>query len=179
MKAQTIIIGTAVLGLGGYAFYKIFTLKQTAESLDYVMSCKKISYSSGMVKFVCSLKLMNPTSNSLNLENCYVKILFQNSNFATINLLNRTLTIKPNGQTKIDNIPIEVDAMAMLPVLRTIGGAALDIVAAILTFNTNKIANSLENSKKQIIEQFIVNVVAQTNGVQLPTVTKQLQYESA
>jgi len=48
-----------------------------------------------------------------------------------------------------------------------------------LTFNTNKIANSLENSKKQIIEQFIVNVVAQTNGVQLPTVTKQLQYESA
>jgi len=177
MNTGKVLIITTLASAGIIGAYQLLRMKQTAESLDYGMTADKVSYSNGNIVIRTHLRLFNPTSKAIELENCYVTLLHLTKDFAKINLLGRKINIQPLSTTRIKNIEVSISPMQMIPVLRQVGGLATDLISKIVTFQFDKISTALDSAKKQIIEQFAVRVIAATNGLQLPTIEKQLTYE--
>jgi LEA14-like dessication related protein len=94
--------------IGGYVLYKALSTKKTADALDtHITGIDHLVITLWETKFDLKLRVDNPTSQSLNIQEIHLNLLWKNNNLGNINLYQTGVTLPAKQRTYL-SLPVSL-----------------------------------------------------------------------
>jgi hypothetical protein len=115
MARNKYIVPTLLTGLAGFGLYKLFTVKNAAETLRYTLGGVKISYKNFRLLLSIDLLITNTSNQNLSFKQFSGK-LWADSNFLGYVDIPNATTIRAKADTTV-NLSTVIPASAVVDVL--------------------------------------------------------------